>query len=101
MTFDAASVAPQDATAGGANAAATQTTVTFSGSASVTIPAGGDATSDLKMPFTYQVPGSEDGAHLIAERAAGGSPPLAQRGRKGALRVNTHAIRATCRSSCS
>ncbi|MFF8597151.1 LamG-like jellyroll fold domain-containing protein [Streptomyces sp. NPDC015220] len=53
VTFDAASVAPQDATAGGANAAATPAPVTFGDSASVTIPAGGDVTSD---PVTVAVP---------------------------------------------
>ncbi|QIY74316.1 hypothetical protein HEP84_39490 [Streptomyces sp. RLB1-33] len=52
VTFDAASVALQDTTAGGATAAAAPTTLTFDGSASVTIPAGGDATSD---PVTLTV----------------------------------------------
>jgi hypothetical protein len=52
VTFDAASVALQDSTAGGATAAAAPTTLTFDGSASVTIPAGGDATSD---PVTLTV----------------------------------------------
>ncbi|MFF2129341.1 hypothetical protein ACFVW1_28965 [Streptomyces olivochromogenes] len=53
VTFDAASVALQDTTAGGATAASAPTTLTFDGSASVTIPAGGDATSD---PVTLTVP---------------------------------------------
>ncbi|MGW1758824.1 hypothetical protein [Streptomyces mirabilis] len=53
VTFDAASVGLQDTTAGGATAAAAPTTLTFDGSASVTIPAGGDATSD---PVTLTVP---------------------------------------------
>lgn len=52
VTFDAASVAVQDATAGGATAVAAPTGVTFGGSASVTIPAGGDITSD---PVTLAV----------------------------------------------
>ncbi|MFF3371685.1 LamG-like jellyroll fold domain-containing protein [Streptomyces sp. NPDC002680] len=52
VTFDAASVAAQDTTAGGATAAAAPTALTFGGSASVTIPAGGDATSD---PVTLAV----------------------------------------------
>ncbi|MEU9453725.1 hypothetical protein [Streptomyces sp. NPDC048277] len=46
VTFDAASVAPQDTTAGGATAAAAPTQLTFDGSTSVTVPAGGDVTSD-------------------------------------------------------
>ncbi|MFE2968235.1 hypothetical protein ACFXKC_32050 [Streptomyces sp. NPDC059340] len=53
VTFDAASVALQDNTALGATAASAPTTLTFDGSASVTIPAGGDATSD---PVTLAVP---------------------------------------------
>jgi hypothetical protein len=53
VTFDAASVAPQDTTAGGATAAAAPTTLTFEGSPSVTVPAGGDATSD-PVPLTVQ-----------------------------------------------
>ncbi|MFF3655322.1 SGNH/GDSL hydrolase family protein [Streptomyces olivochromogenes] len=53
VTFDAASVALQDTTAGGATAASAPATLTFDGSASVTIPAGGDATSD---PVTLAVP---------------------------------------------
>ncbi|WRZ95472.1 hypothetical protein OHB54_44500 [Streptomyces sp. NBC_01007] len=52
VTFDAASVALQDTTAGGATAAAEPRALTFGGSASVTIPAGGDATSD---PVTLTV----------------------------------------------
>ncbi|MER5528655.1 LamG-like jellyroll fold domain-containing protein [Streptomyces sp. NPDC002677] len=52
VTFDAASVAPQDGTAGGATAASAPTPVTFNGAASVTVPAGGDVTSD---PVTLHV----------------------------------------------
>ncbi|MET7685797.1 LamG-like jellyroll fold domain-containing protein [Streptomyces sp. NPDC005423] len=56
VTFDAASVALQDTTAGGATAGATPTTLTFgdpaSPSTSVTIPAGGDITSN---PVTLTV----------------------------------------------
>lgn len=52
VTFDAASVALQDTTAGGATAVAAPTALTFGGSASVTIPAGGDVTSD---PVTLTV----------------------------------------------
>ncbi|MFB8177645.1 LamG-like jellyroll fold domain-containing protein [Streptomyces sp. NPDC055966] len=46
VTFDAASVALQDATAGGATATAQPTALAFNGSTSVTIPAGGDVASD-------------------------------------------------------
>ncbi|MHA6757498.1 LamG-like jellyroll fold domain-containing protein [Streptacidiphilus sp. PAMC 29251] len=46
VTFDAASLALQDSTAGGATAAAAPIALTFGGHASVAIPAGGDATSD-------------------------------------------------------
>lgn len=53
VTFDAASVAPQDTSAGGATTAAAPTPLTFAGNASVTIPAGGDVTSD---PVTLAVP---------------------------------------------
>ncbi|KOV57495.1 hypothetical protein ADK64_38505 [Streptomyces sp. MMG1121] len=53
VTFDAASVAAQDTTAGGATAAAAPTSLAFGGNASVTIPAGGDVTSD---PVTLAVP---------------------------------------------
>ncbi|MFF4965674.1 LamG-like jellyroll fold domain-containing protein [Streptomyces sp. NPDC001037] len=53
VTFDAASVALQDATAGGATTAAAPVPLTFAGgSASVTVPAGGDVTSD---PVTLAV----------------------------------------------
>jgi hypothetical protein len=52
VTFDAASVAVQDTTAGGATAAAAPLPLAFGGSASVTIPAGGDITSD---PVTLHV----------------------------------------------
>ncbi len=52
VTFDAASAALQDTTAGGAATAAIPTAVTFGGSASVTIPAGADVTSD---PVTLTV----------------------------------------------
>jgi hypothetical protein len=55
VTFDAASVTLQDPTAGGANAAATPKPLTFSGSTSVTIPAGGDVTSDpVTLPVAQQ-----------------------------------------------
>ncbi|MFC9932301.1 LamG-like jellyroll fold domain-containing protein [Streptomyces sp. NPDC127190] len=46
VTFDAASVAVQDSTAGGATATAKPTALAFNGSSSVTIPAGGEVTSD-------------------------------------------------------
>ena len=46
VTFDAASVALQDSTAGGATAAAVPIPLTFGGSASTTVPAGGDVVSD-------------------------------------------------------
>ncbi|WP_405816413.1 hypothetical protein OG241_17675 [Streptomyces sp. NBC_01390] len=52
VTFDAASVAAQDGTAGGATAAAAPVPLTFGGAATVTIPAGGDVTSD---PVTLAV----------------------------------------------
>jgi hypothetical protein len=52
VTFDAASVALQDGTAGGATAAAAPVPLAFGGAASVTIPAGGDVTSD---PVTLHV----------------------------------------------
>ncbi|MGW0769679.1 LamG-like jellyroll fold domain-containing protein [Streptomyces sp. NPDC002676] len=52
VTFDAASAAVQDATAGGATAAAAPKALTFGGATSVTIPAGGDVTSD---PVTLAV----------------------------------------------
>ncbi|MFF0132355.1 LamG-like jellyroll fold domain-containing protein [Streptomyces mirabilis] len=57
VTFDAASIALQDTTAGGATAAAAPTRLTFgtAASASVTIPAGGDATSNpVTLPVTQQ-----------------------------------------------
>ncbi|MFE9880712.1 LamG-like jellyroll fold domain-containing protein [Streptomyces sp. NPDC005784] len=55
VTFDAASVALQDTTAGGATAAVTPTTVTFGGSGAITIPAGADATSDsVSLPVAQQ-----------------------------------------------
>ncbi|MFJ6838086.1 LamG-like jellyroll fold domain-containing protein [Streptomyces sp. NPDC091209] len=53
VTFDAASVAPQDGTAGGATAASAPTAVTFNGVTSVTVPAGGDVVSD---PVSLAVP---------------------------------------------
>ncbi|MDX3071938.1 LamG-like jellyroll fold domain-containing protein [Streptomyces sp. MI02-7b] len=53
VTFDAASIALQDNTAGGATAASAPMAVTFSGTAAVTVPAGGDVTSD---PVTLTVP---------------------------------------------
>ncbi|MEU9344127.1 LamG-like jellyroll fold domain-containing protein [Streptomyces sp. NPDC048278] len=54
VTFDAASVALQDGTTGGATAAAAPVPLSFGGpaSTSVTIPAGGDVTSD---PVTLAV----------------------------------------------
>ncbi|MFJ4926202.1 hypothetical protein [Streptomyces sp. NPDC088736] len=52
VTFHAASVAVQDATAAGATAASAPVALTFDGSPSVTIPAGADATSD---PVTLTV----------------------------------------------
>ncbi|MEW2118953.1 LamG-like jellyroll fold domain-containing protein [Streptomyces sp. NPDC005474] len=52
VTFDAASAALQDTTAGGATAAAAPVPLAFAGAATVTIPAGGDATSD---PVTLHV----------------------------------------------
>ncbi|MFD7883580.1 LamG-like jellyroll fold domain-containing protein [Streptomyces bauhiniae] len=52
VTFDAASVAVQDTTAGGATAAAAPTALTFGGATSVTVPAGGDVTSS---PVTLAV----------------------------------------------
>ncbi|WP_225830438.1 LamG-like jellyroll fold domain-containing protein [Streptomyces sp. NK08204] len=53
VTFDAASVALQDGTAGGATTAAAPVPLTFNGGAvSVTVPAGGDVTSD---PVTLAV----------------------------------------------
>ncbi|MFF1722656.1 LamG-like jellyroll fold domain-containing protein [Streptomyces sviceus] len=52
VTFDAASVALQDITAGGATAAAAPVPLAFGGAATVTIPAGGDVTSD---PVTLTV----------------------------------------------
>ncbi|WP_339131987.1 LamG-like jellyroll fold domain-containing protein [Streptomyces sp. f51] len=53
VTFDAASVAPQDGTTGGATAASAPKPLTFNGAASVTVPAGGDVVSD---PVTLAVP---------------------------------------------
>ncbi|MEV6052891.1 LamG-like jellyroll fold domain-containing protein [Streptomyces sp. NPDC052107] len=52
VTFDAASVALQDGTAGGATAAAAPVPLAFGGAAFVSIPAGGDVTSD---PVTLHV----------------------------------------------
>ncbi|XES01009.1 hypothetical protein HEP87_61675 [Streptomyces sp. S1D4-11] len=57
VTFDAASVALQDTTAGGATAAKSPTPLTFGtpASPSITIPAGGDATSNpVTLPVTQQ-----------------------------------------------
>ncbi|MFI7401667.1 LamG-like jellyroll fold domain-containing protein [Streptomyces sp. NPDC049541] len=55
VTFDAASVALQDGTAGGATAAAAPVPLTFGAptTTAITIPAGGDVTSD---PVTLTVP---------------------------------------------
>ncbi|MFJ6704944.1 MULTISPECIES: LamG-like jellyroll fold domain-containing protein [unclassified Streptomyces] len=53
VTFDAASVALQDTTTGGATAAAAPTPLAFGGHVSVTIPAGADAISDpVNLPLT-------------------------------------------------
>jgi hypothetical protein len=52
VTVDGATVALQDTTAGGATAAAAPVPLAFGSSASVTIPAGGDVTSD---PVTLHV----------------------------------------------
>ncbi|WP_233273587.1 LamG-like jellyroll fold domain-containing protein [Streptomyces broussonetiae] len=52
VTFDAASLALQDGTAGGATAAAAPVPLSFGGASAVTVPAGGDATSD---PVTLTV----------------------------------------------
>ncbi|MFD8736291.1 hypothetical protein ACFV06_15450 [Streptomyces sp. NPDC059618] len=46
VTFDAASVAVQDTASAGATAAGAPAALTFGGSPSVTLPAGGDVTSD-------------------------------------------------------
>ncbi|WP_344417098.1 LamG-like jellyroll fold domain-containing protein, partial [Streptomyces glomeratus] len=46
VTFDAASVALQDTTAGDATATAAPKALTFGSASSITIPAGGDVTSD-------------------------------------------------------
>ncbi|MEU2776433.1 LamG-like jellyroll fold domain-containing protein [Streptomyces sp. NPDC007162] len=80
VTFDAASVALQDTTAGGATADKAPTPLTFgtSSSASVTIPAGGDVTSNpVTLPVTQQatilvslhVPGSMSAmpGHAVAQ----------------------------------
>ena len=80
VTFDATSVALQDTTAGGATAAAAPTPLTFgtSASPSVTIPAGGDVTSNpVSLPVTQQatvlvslhVPGSMSAlpGHAVAQ----------------------------------
>lgn len=53
VTFDAASIALQDSTAGGANAAAAPIPLTFGGSASTTLAAGADVVSD---PVTLSAP---------------------------------------------
>ncbi|MCU7728950.1 hypothetical protein ODJ79_35005 [Actinoplanes sp. KI2] len=53
VTFDAVSVALQDSTAGGANAAATPIALTFAGNATATLPAGTDLLTD---PVTLSVP---------------------------------------------
>ncbi|MGW0878334.1 LamG-like jellyroll fold domain-containing protein [Streptomyces sp. NPDC002671] len=52
VTFDAASVALQDGTAGGATTGAAPVPLAFGGLTSVTVPAGGDVTSD---PVTLAV----------------------------------------------
>ena len=71
VTFDAASVALQDTTAGGATAAAAPTTLTFDGSPSVTIPAGGDATSD---PVTLTV--RQQATVLVSLQVHGEAPAM-------------------------
>jgi hypothetical protein len=53
VTFDAASLALQDTTAGGATAAAAPLPLTFAGSTSVTLPGGTDVVSD---PVTLSAP---------------------------------------------
>lgn len=68
-TFDAASVALQDTSAGGATAATTPTPLTFDGSTSVTLQAGTDVTSD---PVTLAVP--QQGTVLVSLKVHG-SPP--------------------------
>ncbi|MFJ9924674.1 hypothetical protein ACIRU5_01450 [Streptomyces misionensis] len=71
VTFDAASVALQDTTAAGATAAAAPTTLTFDGSPSVTIPAGGDATSD---PVTLTV--EQQATVLVSLQVRGMAPAI-------------------------
>ncbi|MEU6509729.1 LamG-like jellyroll fold domain-containing protein [Streptomyces sp. NPDC046942] len=71
VTFDAASVAPQDTTAGGATAAAPPTSLTFGGATSVTIPAGGDVTSD---PVTLAVP--QQATLLVSVQVHGSVPAM-------------------------
>ncbi|WP_256916835.1 LamG-like jellyroll fold domain-containing protein [Streptomyces hilarionis] len=71
VTFDAASVALQDTTAGGATAAAVPTALAFNGSASVVIPAGGDATSD---PVTLAV--AQQTTALVSLQVHGSAPAM-------------------------
>ncbi len=66
VTFDAASVALQDTTSGGATAAAAPTPLTFGENASVTVPAGGDVTSE---PVTLTVP--QQATLLVSVRVHG------------------------------
>ncbi|MEH0468159.1 hypothetical protein QA943_04750 [Streptomyces sp. B21-097] len=71
VTFDAASVALQDPPTGGAAAAAAPTALAFGGSASVTIPAGGDATSD---PVTLAV--AQQATVLVSLQVHGSAPAM-------------------------
>lgn len=71
VTFDAASVALQDTTAADATAAAAPATLTFDGSPSVTIPAGGDATSD---PVTLTV--EQQATVLVSLQVRGMAPAI-------------------------
>ncbi|MFD5521551.1 hypothetical protein [Streptomyces sp. NPDC127066] len=70
VTFHAASVALQDTAAADATAASTPVTLTFDGSPSVTIPAGGDATSD---PVTLAV---QPQATVLVSLQVGGEVPV-------------------------
>ncbi|MFJ7965358.1 hypothetical protein [Streptomyces sp. NPDC096324] len=71
VTFHAASVALQDTTAAGATAAAPPVVLTFDGSPSVTIPAGGDVTSD---PVTLTV--QQQATLLVSLQVRGEAPAM-------------------------
>ncbi|MET8857530.1 hypothetical protein [Streptomyces sp. NPDC004579] len=71
VTFHAASVALQDTTAAGATAAAPPVALTFDGSPSVTIPAGGDATSD---PVTLTL--QQQATLLVSLQVRGEAPAM-------------------------